>query len=90
VISVKTFVGDDDGRRDTEGELDGCLEEVSDGASSTAEAAKKGKQWCLDDFEIGKTLIRGSAYCPRPSILRDINRKSDPVPDNTKSIVDQL
>eukprot|EP00979_Chaetoceros_neogracilis_P011907 scaffold3045_cov271-Chaetoceros_neogracile.AAC.2 len=59
-------------------------------SSSTAEAAKKGKQWCLDDFEIGKTLIRGSAYCPRPSILRDINRKSDPVPDNTKSIVDQL
>jgi hypothetical protein len=33
VISVKTFVGDDDGRRDTEGELDGCLEEVSDGGA---------------------------------------------------------
>jgi len=44
VISVKTFVGDDDGRRDTEGELDGCLEKVSDGAldSDDGEGAQVG------------------------------------------------
>jgi len=37
-------------------------------SSSTAEAAKKGKQWCLDDFEIGKPLGRGkfgSVYLAR-------------------------